>query len=472
MAKRNATTDLNHDNWNEEEVPEEAGTFQKASTDELKKRVIKTAKRRAPGLGNGSTKSAFAGFGGFGSTTSAPKTANFTFGLGNNSSSSSSNGMPAEASTSVTSSQLTCTTKTASAAPSSPVAVDGTSTENSHSREYYAQLKGLNESVSAWIKTHVDENPICILTPIFRDYERHLLNIEASESQKKKDNSSESSTKLTETSEKTEKLPADNSFSFTLGSKPASTNTSTSTTTLTTPTPSFFGSPGSAQGNASTFIVGPGFTFGKKADDAKDKSIKNEVNPFLSGSKETFNFGQAQSSAGGSNASFPSAGFTFGGSSTFPFYNPTKAEPKVDEEKTGEKEEEDEETPKDEFKPIVEDDAIYTKRCKLFVKKEGKFNECGVGTLHIKPVSEEEESKMKKIQVVVRADNAIGTVLLNVLYGGGSSLPAPTRVGKNNVMLVCPLPSEPDNKPMPVLVRVKEESDADELFKNLTDLDK
>lgn len=47
-AKRSATTDLNHDNWNEEHEPEEVGTFAKASNDILEKRVFKTARRRLP----------------------------------------------------------------------------------------------------------------------------------------------------------------------------------------------------------------------------------------------------------------------------------------------------------------------------------------------------------------------------------------------------------------------------------------
>lgn len=47
-GKRTATTELNHDNWNEENEPEEAGTFVLASNDILEKRVIKTARRRLP----------------------------------------------------------------------------------------------------------------------------------------------------------------------------------------------------------------------------------------------------------------------------------------------------------------------------------------------------------------------------------------------------------------------------------------
>lgn len=45
-GKRPATTDLNHDNWDDEEKPEEAGTFKKAPDDVMEKRIVKKAKRR------------------------------------------------------------------------------------------------------------------------------------------------------------------------------------------------------------------------------------------------------------------------------------------------------------------------------------------------------------------------------------------------------------------------------------------
>lgn len=45
MEKRKATTDLNHENWDRDEEPEDKGTFQTASEDVLKTRVIKKAKR-------------------------------------------------------------------------------------------------------------------------------------------------------------------------------------------------------------------------------------------------------------------------------------------------------------------------------------------------------------------------------------------------------------------------------------------
>jgi hypothetical protein len=50
MAKRSATSELNHENWNEKEVREEAGTFCKASPDVMQHRVIRSAKRRSVGI--------------------------------------------------------------------------------------------------------------------------------------------------------------------------------------------------------------------------------------------------------------------------------------------------------------------------------------------------------------------------------------------------------------------------------------
>ncbi len=44
--------------------------------------------------------------------------------------------------------------------------------------KYLGQLRSLNEGVSKWIKEHVDKNPYCILSPIFKDYEKHLAEIE------------------------------------------------------------------------------------------------------------------------------------------------------------------------------------------------------------------------------------------------------------------------------------------------------
>jgi hypothetical protein len=44
MAKRRAEYELNPDNWNEEEAPEEAGTFCRAASDVMQHRVMRSGK--------------------------------------------------------------------------------------------------------------------------------------------------------------------------------------------------------------------------------------------------------------------------------------------------------------------------------------------------------------------------------------------------------------------------------------------
>ena len=81
MAKRQGG-ELNHENWNADEVPEEAGQFRQAGQAALAGRVIKTARRRRPvgGEEGEAPKSAFAGFGGFAKpVASTDATAAFSF---------------------------------------------------------------------------------------------------------------------------------------------------------------------------------------------------------------------------------------------------------------------------------------------------------------------------------------------------------------------------------------------------------
>lgn len=53
-VKRQATTELNHENWDQDDPaePEEGGSFKIASQDVLEKRVIRTAKRRVQATGD------------------------------------------------------------------------------------------------------------------------------------------------------------------------------------------------------------------------------------------------------------------------------------------------------------------------------------------------------------------------------------------------------------------------------------
>jgi len=108
-----------------------------------------------------SQKTPFGNFKGFGGTnTVVAEKPNFTFIVGKN---------PGDPKTSTPS-------KTNGNAP--PKAGDKLT-----SVEYFHQLKSLNVSVSAWIAKHVQTNPYCILTPVFRDYEKHLAKIESNRPQ-------------------------------------------------------------------------------------------------------------------------------------------------------------------------------------------------------------------------------------------------------------------------------------------------
>ncbi|XP_065425974.1 nuclear pore complex protein Nup50 isoform X3 [Chrysemys picta bellii] len=130
------------------------------------------------------------------------------------------------------------------------------------------------------------------------------------------------------------------------------------------------------------------------------------------------------------------------------------------EDKGGDEEEE--EPPKTVVNEVKEDDAFYSKKCKLFYKKDNEFKEKGVGTLHLKPAGNE------KTQLLVRADTNLGNILLNVLVP--PKMPC-TRTGKNNVLIVCvpnpPIDEKNSTVPVTMLIRVKTSEDADELHKIL-----
>lgn len=101
---------------------------------------------------------------------------------------------------------------------------------------------------------------------------------------------------------------------------------------------------------------------------------------------------------------------------------------------------------------------IFFCRCKVFVKKDGNFTDRGVGMLFLKPTPNE------KTQLLVRAETSLGNLLLNTLLT--ESIPT-KRMNKNTIMLVClPLPDSTP-PPVPVLLRVKTDEDADKLLEAL-----
>merc|ERR1712087_499922 len=91
--------------------------------------------------------------------------------------------------------------------------------------------------------------------------------------------------------------------------------------------------------------------------------------------------------------------------------------------------------------PVVEEKKFETEgvvmelRCKLYFKAETEgYKERGVGTIYIK-----EDPDSKKGQILVRADNTLGTVLLNAaIY---TNMPV-QKQGKSNILIMCQVSPE------------------------------
>lgn len=469
-GKRAAGRELNHDNWNEEDEGEEAGEFKKADAEELEKRPRKVARRRvvvdseAPPNAN-----PFSGFGGFNANTGI------------------SNSTPVPSSSAF--SFLSKIPSTVAAAPKTNGTGEAVAEKSTPNGDYLSKLKALNVATANWIKSHIDENPLCLLTPVFKDYEKYLKELE----------------ELKKTQKVEEKQPVSEpkpataaTFSFGVPSTPASTQPAPTTTTASSNTvfnnfafggssavepqksplaklpetnKISFGVPSSPENKIPTFGSGAvtqnkGVTFGS--------APSSQTSPFGSPPFPTTTFGSSAASTlfgspatasqptapsstfsfGFANAPAPSFGGFGGTTSSFSFGNtvpPAKTDAQAEEA-------EDEEPPKNEFVPVVEDDSLYSKRCKVFVKGGKDFNDRGVGTLYIKKVAD------AKIQMIVRADTNLGNIIFNVMIVEG--LPV-SRMGKKDVMLVC-IPT-PDAKPPPtsVLLRVKTSEEADELLETI-----
>lgn len=288
--------------------------------------------------------------------------------------------------------------------------------------EYYAKLKGLNESVSNWIKRHVDTNPLINLKPIFKDYEKYFDELEKGRNT--------SSTEVSKTSDESSVFKKElNSFVF------KSTDDTKKDESEKVPQIVF---------NKNTNV---------KDDTTKQTATVSTTFNFNSEPTTTsslFSFGCA------TTTSSTGTGFSFGTTSTAPFtFTNVTQQPQTNSEGQTD-DQEDEEPPKVEFTPVVEQGHMYSVKCKVFVKNKDGFKDRGVGTLYLKEVPDS-----GKTQLIVRADTNLGNLLCNLILSQG----IPTkRMGKKDVMLIC-LPT-PESKPPPVatLLRVKSPEMADELL--------
>ncbi|XP_008303236.1 nuclear pore complex protein Nup50 [Stegastes partitus] len=442
MAKRIADKELTDRNWDQEEEGEEAGTFSVASEDVLKNRAIKKAKRRNTGSEN-EAGGAFKGFKGFSlaaasaaAAASGASTPTVFSGFGNGGGFKGLGGLtngstaPFGGFSSSTGPGVTFNGPSSMTPPGdiSAKQTNGSAPGPAH-KEYSRQLTALNCSVRDWITKHVNDNPLCDLNPIFRDYERHLSSIERQYGAGGSDGGSDGSEEKQRPASPPRPAPSSGSatptaalFSF---SKTPAEDPAREKSSSTTPVP-----------------AGITFNFGQKVDSSVLSSLGNKA------STPSFSF----SSSGASTQNS-----LFGSAASFSGSKPDDGQPAEENA-----DEESEEPPKPEIKEVKEDDAFYSKKCKMFYKKESEFKEKGVGTLHLKQTTD------GKTQMIIRADTNLGNILLNIMVH--SSMPC-SRVGKNNVMVVCvpnpPVDDQNPSSPVPLLIRVKTSEDADELHKTL-----
>lgn len=402
MAKRTATTELTDRNWDQEEEPEEAGEFAKASNDAIKQRHIIKAKRKNPATEAGFG-GAFSGFGGF--SFKPTQTSTPLLGFGQKTETKISFGQVNKNDQPDSTSKIQKQNGEAGAVGAFGQSSQSASASATSRSDYLSNLKALNNSVLEWITQHVRKNPYCILTPIFKDYEKHLGELEKG---KEKSESNGSSSQAAEPQQQME----------TAKPKESELKPSPPKTGLTF---------GLGQLSATKTIGGPSST------------------PFTG-----FGFNPTPVTVA------PGSGFSFAVGTSKPLDTVSEGAAKDEEEYV---------PPKPEVKEIEEEGSLYSKKCKLFYQKDGAWTERGVGHLHLKKIDD-------KTQLLVRADTNLGNILLNIMLSPSVPL---QKQGKNNVSMVC-VPNPPvdpkaeEQKPVPMLIRVKTSDDADELLAKMNEM--
>ena len=112
---------------------------------------------------------------------------------------------------------------------------------------------------------------------------------------------------------------------------------------------------------------------------------------------------------------------------------------------------------------ICEANTSFFFRIKLYYLKDKKYEVMGKGMLHIKTLGD------NKHQLLVRGENAIGSIWLNVLLNDA----IPVKLIKKDVQIVCmtkspATPKDETLKSVTYLLRCSSESDASELEINLS----
>nr|XP_015844759.1 nuclear pore complex protein Nup50-like [Peromyscus maniculatus bairdii] len=431
MAKKNAKKEVTGRNLHQS--PEEEGTFSLASQDVLRNRTIKRAKRRNTRLqpDDGGASKGIKGLAvpsGGGEFSSGPGE-EAREGLTTRKNTARAAAEPKAVLGSVTANGPTSLDREQISDPqtnghSQYPAFSGLAFSQAYAGSvYHRQLTGLNCSVRDWIVKHVNANPFCDLTPVFKQYEKYLVAIE------KQLHSSCGCL-----------FERDPNRGW-VGTQPPPRDVAADL------------QPESATSEKTEFAAE------KKADPSQGATSascdfgKNttESQVWVSLSSGLMN---------GASSSTRSSSLT-GKSSTQRKPVPANALDSPAQGSSDEHKGRRDEPPKAVLVEEKEEDVFYSKRCKLLYKKDSEFKEKGVGILHLKATANQ------KMRLLVR-DIKVGSILLNVPISANTPC---TRMGKNNVLIVC-VPDPPLDKKnaaieVTMLIRVKTSKDADELHKIL-----
>lgn len=324
---------------------------------------------------------------------------------------------------------------------------------------FLRKLKSLNLLCAEWILEHLNENPHCILTPVFDDYKKHLNQLQE---ERQANNTSSKRAKFEMKVEAEITAPPSTSFKAP-NFKESLSKVNFGTSFFTKPLPQ--SQPELLFGNNETK---PAYDFNKNAKSESD-------NVFKPTSTGMFSFGSNATSPDSktdkpveSTIPKPTPAFSFtakdsGSQFKNPFFNANSIPTASENVKPADNNEENEDQPPvQEDVSITEEGSVFDKKCKVFIKKDGNYVDFGVGFLFLKLVGEDE-----KCQLIVRANNKLANIIINVLIS--SSIPI-QKQGKNNVMIVC-CPT-PDATPSAVLIKVKTGEDADQLLELMNKLKK
>ncbi|XP_065214776.1 nuclear pore complex protein Nup50 [Planococcus citri] len=525
-AKRRALTQLDHRTFDidEPDDPEEPEEVSRLATDDvLRTRVIRTAKRRgvAPSNEEGktsSTKPLFSGFSGFSSADSnnGPKTFSFLSSSKSSDSNQAGDSKPSSFSflskstnsdtvkstaneptsflskpelpngnackksfltSEITSKTTTSTSdenklsffapdKTNNESNDKPSIKNTSSTgssDNSTEDLFLRKLKSLNLLCAEWILEHLNENPHCILTPVFDDYKKHLNQLR--EERKAKTASSLSTFKRAKVETKVEaEVTPPPAAPF----KAPDFKESLSKVNFGT---SFFSKPLPQSQSDLQFVIGntetKPYDFKKSTKSEPDKQVFKPTcatSAFVFGSNASSSDSKTDKTG---ESDEPKAAPAFSFTAKNPFFNASAISTAIptttESSKPAENNEDNEDQPPVlEDASITEEGSVFDKKCKVFIRKDGKFVDHGVGFAFLKEVGDE-----KKCQLIVRANNKLANIIINVLIS--SNIPI-QKQGENHVMIVC-CPT-PDAKPSAVLIKVKTSEDADQLLELMNKLKK